>query len=82
MVRATTTVVAPRESATSAPSSGAAGPTATGPGARAGHAGQTYPGAATVADRPYFAAYSGLSSPTGELIGMLYVGVPLDSVPS
>jgi hypothetical protein len=46
------------------------------------HAGQTYPGAATVADRPYFAACSRLSSPTGALIGMLYVGVPLDAMPS
>ena len=45
------------------------------------HAGQTYTGAATVADRPYFTAYSGLRSPTGELIGMLYVGIPLDSMP-
>ena len=46
------------------------------------HAGQTYTGAATVADRPYFTAYSGLSSSTGALIGMLYVGVPLDPMPS
>jgi len=42
--------------------------------------GQTSPGAATVADRPYFIAYSRLSSPTGALIGMLYVGVPLDAM--
>jgi hypothetical protein len=48
----------------------------------AGHVGPTNPGAAAVSDRPYFIAYSGLSSPTGELIGMLYVGVPLDPMPS
>ena len=35
----------------------------------------------TVADRPYFTAYSGPHSPTGELIGMLYVGIPLDPMP-
>jgi hypothetical protein len=45
------------------------------------HAGETYTGAATVAGRPYFTAYEGLRSPTGELIGMLYVGLPLDSMP-
>jgi methyl-accepting chemotaxis protein len=43
-------------------------------------AGQTYTGAATVADRPYFTAYAGLRSPTGDLIGMVYVGLPLDSL--
>jgi methyl-accepting chemotaxis protein len=42
-------------------------------------AGQTYTGAATVADRPYFTAYAALRSPTGDLIGMVYVGLPLDS---
>ncbi|WP_241038071.1 Cache 3/Cache 2 fusion domain-containing protein [Blastococcus litoris] len=46
------------------------------------HAGQTYTGAATVADRPYFTAYAGLRSSAGELIGMLYVGIPLDSLPA
>jgi hypothetical protein len=44
-------------------------------------AGQTYTGEATVADRPYFTAYEGLHSSTGELVGMLYVGMPLDALP-
>lgn len=46
------------------------------------HAGQVYTGAATVADRPYFTAYAGLHTPAGELIGMLYVGLPLDAMAS
>ena len=46
------------------------------------HAGQVYTGAATVADRPYFTAYAGLHSPAGDLIGMLYVGLPLDAMSS
>ena len=46
------------------------------------HAGQVYTGAATVADRPYFTAYVGLSSPDGNLIGMLYVGLPIDALGS
>ncbi|MGY2004842.1 Cache 3/Cache 2 fusion domain-containing protein [Blastococcus sp. SYSU DS1024] len=44
-------------------------------------AGGTYTGAATVADRPYFTAYTGLRDDGGTLIGMLYVGLPLDSMP-
>ncbi|WP_456600489.1 Cache 3/Cache 2 fusion domain-containing protein [Blastococcus sp. SYSU DS0616] len=44
-------------------------------------AGGTYTGAATVADRPYFTAYTGLRDDGGALIGMLYVGLPLDSMP-
>ena len=44
------------------------------------HDGQVYTGAATVADRPYFTAYAGLHSPAGELIGMLYVGLPLEAM--
>jgi methyl-accepting chemotaxis protein len=44
-------------------------------------AGRTYTGEATVADRPYFTAYEGLHSATGELVGMLYVGMPLDALP-
>jgi len=40
-------------------------------------AGQTYTGPATVAGKPYFTAYAGVSSPSGELIGMLYVGLPI-----
>ena len=43
---------------------------------------QTYTGEATVAGRPYFTPDSGLDSLTGELIGMLYAGIPLDSMPS
>ena len=45
------------------------------------HAGQIYTGTATVADRPYFTAYEGVRSGSGELIGMLYVGLPLDEMP-
>jgi methyl-accepting chemotaxis protein len=44
-------------------------------------AGRTYTGEATVADRPYFTAYEGLHSAGGELVGMLYVGLPLDALP-
>src|SRR5688572_5094372 len=44
-------------------------------------AGQTHTGEATVADRPYFTAYEGLHSSTGGLVGMLYVGMPLDALP-
>jgi hypothetical protein len=44
-------------------------------------AGNVYTGAATVADRPYFTAYAGLHDETGGLIGMLYVGLPLDTMP-
>ncbi|MCZ2858659.1 Cache 3/Cache 2 fusion domain-containing protein [Blastococcus sp. VKM Ac-2987] len=44
-------------------------------------AGTTYTGAATVADRPYFTAYTGLHDDAGALIGMLYVGLPLDTMP-
>jgi hypothetical protein len=46
------------------------------------HAGPVYTGAATVADRPFFTAYAGLHSAAGDLIGMLYVGLPLDAVSS
>jgi methyl-accepting chemotaxis protein len=42
--------------------------------------GQTYTGAATVAGRPYFTAYTGVHSSGGDLIGMLYVGLPLDAM--
>ena len=44
------------------------------------HAGEIYTGSATVADRPYFTAYAGVHSPGGDLIGMLYVGLPLDEM--
>jgi hypothetical protein len=43
-------------------------------------AGKTFTGPATVADRPYFTAYTGLYDGR-ELIGMLYVGLPLESMP-
>ena len=35
---------------------------------------------ATVAGKPYVTAYAGVQSPTGELIGMLYVGLPIDAL--
>ena len=44
-------------------------------------AGNVYTGAATVADRPYFTAYAGLHDEDGALIGMLYVGLPMDTMP-
>ena len=44
-------------------------------------AGEVYTGAATVADRQYFTAYAGLHDDTGALIGVLYVGLPLDAMP-
>jgi Cache 3/Cache 2 fusion domain/Methyl-accepting chemotaxis protein (MCP) signalling domain len=44
-------------------------------------AGETYTGAATVADRPYFTAYTGLLDEDGTLMGMLYVGLPMDAMP-
>ncbi|RZU33936.1 Cache 3/Cache 2 fusion domain-containing protein [Blastococcus saxobsidens] len=44
-------------------------------------AGEVYTGAATVADRQYFTAYTGLHDDTGALIGVLYVGLPLDTMP-
>ena len=43
------------------------------------HEGKVYTGAATVADRPYFTAYAGLHAPDGSLIGMLYVGLPIEA---
>jgi hypothetical protein len=44
-------------------------------------AGRTYTGEATVAGRPYFSAYESLHSADGRLIGLLYVGMPLDALP-
>lgn len=43
-------------------------------------AGRTYTGAATVAGRPYFTAYTGVRSPGGDVIGALYVGLPLEQM--
>jgi methyl-accepting chemotaxis protein len=44
-------------------------------------AGRIYTGEATVAGRQFFTAYAGLHDDAGALIGMLYVGLPLDSMP-
>jgi len=42
--------------------------------------GQVFTGPATVAGKPYFTAYAGVHSPTGDLVGMLYVGLPIDAL--
>ena len=79
MVRAATTVVTPagrRNIGTYIPRTNPDG--TPNPVLAAVHAGKVYTGAATVADRPYFTAYAGLRSPDGSLIGMLYVGLPID----
>ncbi len=44
-------------------------------------AGQVYTGEATVADHRYYTAYEALRSASGEVVGMLYVGLPLDTMP-
>ena len=83
MVRAATSVVTPagrRNIGTYIPRTNPDG--GANPVLAAVHAGAVYTGAATVADRPYFTAYAGLHSPAGELIGMLYVGLPLDAMSS
>jgi hypothetical protein len=41
--------------------------------------GRVYTGPATVAGKPYFTAYAGVHSAAGALIGMLYVGLPIDA---
>jgi len=41
------------------------------------HAGQVFTGPATVAGRPFFTAYAPVQDPAGELVGVLYVGIPL-----
>ncbi len=82
MVRAATTVVTAagrRNIGTYIPRTNADG--SANPVLAAVLAGQTYTGEATVADRQYFTAYEGVYSATGDLIGMLYVGLPLDSMP-
>ena len=79
MVRAATTVVTPagrRNIGTYIPRTNPDG--TPNPVLAAVHTGKVYTGAATVADRPYFTAYAGLCSPDGSLIGMLYVGLPID----
>ena len=81
MVRAATSVVTPagrRNIGTFIPRTNPDG--TPNPVLAAVHAGEVYTGAATVADRPYFTAYAGLHSPAGDLIGMLYVGLPLDAM--
>lgn len=83
MVRAATSVVTPagrRNIGTFIPRTNPDG--SPNPVLAAVHAGKIYTGAATVADRPYFTAYAGLHSPAGDLIGMLYVGLPLDAMSS
>lgn len=83
MVRAATSVVTPagrRNIGTYIPRTNPDG--TPNPVLAAVHSGQVYTGAATVADRPYFTAYAGLHSPAGDLIGMLYVGLPLDAMSS
>lgn len=80
MVRAATTVVTPagrRNIGTYIPRTNPDG--TPNPVLATVHAGQVYTGAATVADRPYFTAYAGLAAPDGSLIGMLYVGLPIDA---
>jgi methyl-accepting chemotaxis protein len=41
-------------------------------------AGRTFTGPATVAGRPYFTAYSPVRAASGDLVGALYVGIPVD----
>lgn len=43
-------------------------------------AGRLYTGPATVAGKPYFTAYAGVHAPDGTLVGMLYVGLPTESL--
>jgi methyl-accepting chemotaxis protein len=78
MVRVATTVVTPagtRNTGTSIGRTNADG--SPNPVLAAVLAGQTYTGPATVAGKPYFTAYAGVHSPSGELVGMLYVGLPV-----
>ncbi|TFV62085.1 UNVERIFIED_ORG: chemotaxis protein [Bacillus sp. AZ43] len=83
MVRAATTVITPEGRRNVGTYLARTGPDGTpNPVLAAVHAGETYTGAATVADRPFFTAYAGLRSADGSLIGMLYVGIPLDAMPS
>jgi methyl-accepting chemotaxis protein len=42
--------------------------------------GGTYTGPATVAGREFYTAYTGVHSADGDLVGMLYVGLPLDEL--
>ena len=42
--------------------------------------GRVYTGPATVAGKPFFTAYAGVHDAAGALVGMLYVGIPLDAM--
>ena len=79
MVRVATTVVTPAGTRNTGTYIARTNPDGTAnPVLAAVLAGQTYTGPATVAGKPYFTAYAGVQSPTGELIGMLYVGLPIE----
>ena len=81
MVRAATTVLTPsgtRNIGSYIPRSDADG--SVNPVLAAVLAGQVYTGPATVAGRPYFTAYAPVHSAAGDLIGMLYVGLPIDAM--
>ncbi|GAA4757233.1 hypothetical protein GCM10023328_46410 [Modestobacter marinus] len=80
MVRVATTVVNPqgrRNIGTALSPTGADG--SPNPVLAAVLDGRVYTGPATVAGRPYFTAYAGVRSSAGALIGMLYVGLPIDA---
>ncbi|MGY1826607.1 Cache 3/Cache 2 fusion domain-containing protein [Blastococcus sp. SYSU DS0541] len=82
MVRVATTVLTPAGRRNVGTAIGRTGPDGRpNPVLAAVLAGETYTGAATVADRPYFTAYTGLRAQDGALIGMLYVGLPMDAMP-
>jgi methyl-accepting chemotaxis protein len=81
MVRAATTVVTPAGTRNIGTYIARTNPDGTAnPVLAAVLAGQTYTGPATVAGKPYFTAYAGVHSPAGDLIGMLYVGLPIESL--
>jgi uncharacterized phage infection (PIP) family protein YhgE len=81
MVRAATTVVTPAGTRNIGTYIARTNPDGTAnPVLAAVLAGHTYTGPATVAGKPYFTAYTGVHSPAGELIGMLYVGLPIDAM--
>ncbi|MCZ2819473.1 Cache 3/Cache 2 fusion domain-containing protein [Modestobacter sp. VKM Ac-2977] len=80
MVRVATTVVNPqgrRNIGTCLSPTGADG--SRNPVLAAVLGGQVYTGPATVAGKPYFTAYTGVHSAAGALVGMLYVGLPIDA---
>lgn len=80
MVRVATTVVNPqgrRNIGTCLSPTGADG--SRNPVLAAVLGGRVYTGPATVAGKPYFTAYAGVQSAAGALIGMIYVGLPIDA---